>query len=383
MHEYSLTRGGKILVLVLLLPMLACSILGALVPFFIDTPDRNSMFVGILSPVGVIFFGYWLFRVNEKFIVDSYSIRHQARFINRELLLQDIQGYRVDDHYLHLVPFPGRGKKIKVSNWVGNFGDLHDWAASRFPDLDNAPARQSYEAPGLDDDPAAAGKRIMQARTELYILNGLIVILGLLPWLLDGNFWWIPYVLILCLLAAIFMLKRHKGIVQLADVKKSPGPSMLLPALLSCGILYLGARNIHVLQYDHVWTPVIVITLILAGLMYYCGSHLEWKKMPTAVSAGVLLLCFFGGSFALALQLNRITARSAPEYFEAQVINKRISKRKTTTYYLELSPWGPQTSTEEVSVPYDVYDNVNVNERVAVHLYTGGLGIPWYAVTLQ
>ena len=141
MQEYTLTRGGKILVLILLLPMLACSILGCMVPFFVDESDRNSIFVGLVSPFCVIFFGYWLFRVNEKFIVDGYSIRHQARFIKRELLLQNIQGYRLDDHYLHLVPFPGRGKKIKISNWVGNFGALHDWAASRFPDLNQAPAR--------------------------------------------------------------------------------------------------------------------------------------------------------------------------------------------------------------------------------------------------
>jgi hypothetical protein len=47
-----------------------------------------------------------------------------------------------------------------------------------------------------------------------------------------------------------------------------------------------------------------------------------------------------------------------------------------------LSPWGPQTSAEDVSVPGSVYKNVDINGVVIVHLYKGGLDIPWYPVTL-
>lgn len=381
MQEYSLTRGGKILVLVLLIPMLAMSILGCIAPFFVDERDRSFVFLAIASPLCVIFFLYWLFRVNEKFIVDGYSIRHQARFIKRELPLRDIRGYRMDDHYLHLVPFPGKGKKIKISSWVGNFGDLHDWAALRFPDLEQQEV-ESYELPALNNENSTADKRRKQARIEVYALDCIAFILLLSFFLLDADPLWASILLILCLLASILMLRRYKGIVQLEELRKSPHPSMYLPAVVSCAALYLGARDIHVLEYASIWVPAIVTTAILAGLLYYSGSHIEWKKPMTAISAALLLLLFFGGSVGIVLQFNRITGKGTPQYYEAQVSNKRVSKGKGTSYYLELRPWGPQTTTKEISVPFDVYDNVNVNERVAVHLYTGGLGIPWYAVSL-
>jgi hypothetical protein len=59
-----------------------------------------------------------------------------------------------------------------------------------------------------------------------------------------------------------------------------------------------------------------------------------------------------------------------------------MSKGKKTSYYLKLHPWGPRTSAADVSVPYSVYKNVDIDGVVIVHLYKGGLDIPWYQVTL-
>jgi hypothetical protein len=68
------------------------------------------------------------------------------------------------------------------------------------------------------------------------------------------------------------------------------------------------------------------------------------------------------------------------ETYTAAVLEKEISDGKTTTYYLDLTPWGPRTEHEKVSVTHDAFRRANIGDTVEVYLYKGRLNAKWFEV---
>jgi len=56
----------------------------------------------------------------------------------------------------------------------------------------------------------------------------------------------------------------------------------------------------------------------------------------------------------------------------------RISKGKSTSYYITTTPWGRYTQPEEVRVSRSLYQGLQLGDSVNIYLQPGKLGIPWY-----
>jgi len=59
-------------------------------------------------------------------------------------------------------------------------------------------------------------------------------------------------------------------------------------------------------------------------------------------------------------------------------IKALISSGKSTTYYLELTPWGQQKDIEEVSVSKALYNKLEQNDKVNIYYMKGQFDIPWF-----
>lgn len=88
----------------------------------------------------------------------------------------------------------------------------------------------------------------------------------------------------------------------------------------------------------------------------------------------------FGFSFGTIVFINCWYDKSAPDYYNAEVLGKRISSGKSTTYYIELAPWGPQKKNEEVSVNKNLYNDLEVSDGVDIYYKKGLLNIPWLII---
>lgn len=71
---------------------------------------------------------------------------------------------------------------------------------------------------------------------------------------------------------------------------------------------------------------------------------------------------------------------SKPEIYKTIVLDKRVSKGRTETYYLKLSPWEKQKEIKEVSVPKNLYDTLKINDQATIKLKKGKLNIPWFEI---
>jgi hypothetical protein len=86
-------------------------------------------------------------------------------------------------------------------------------------------------------------------------------------------------------------------------------------------------------------------------------------------------------SYAGTYGANCVYDKSEPTIYNAEVIDKRISKgRRHTTYYVKVTPWGHRYDNEEISVSSSHYDEIQVGQTVKIDLKKGLFNIPWYYV---
>lgn len=89
-------------------------------------------------------------------------------------------------------------------------------------------------------------------------------------------------------------------------------------------------------------------------------------------------ICIY--SYAGTYGVNCVYDTSAPEVYEAEVIEKRISRSKTTRYYVRVTPWGHRRDTEELRVSYERYADISEGQTVKIALHRGVFNIPWYRI---
>jgi hypothetical protein len=70
--------------------------------------------------------------------------------------------------------------------------------------------------------------------------------------------------------------------------------------------------------------------------------------------------------------------RSPGISYTATVQNKEISSGKSTTYKLDLSPWGPKAGNNELDVSSATYKQIQTGQTVQLKLKMGALGVRWY-----
>jgi tetratricopeptide (TPR) repeat protein len=94
--------------------------------------------------------------------------------------------------------------------------------------------------------------------------------------------------------------------------------------------------------------------------------------LTIAIFTGLLA---YGGGAVLDTAIDRAPGRS----YTVAVEDKRESSGRSTSYYLDLTPWGDRPA-QEVRVPSRLYRQVGPGATVCVERHPGGLGAPWFEV---
>jgi len=69
---------------------------------------------------------------------------------------------------------------------------------------------------------------------------------------------------------------------------------------------------------------------------------------------------------------------SAGTVFAAPVLGKYAYHGRSSSYHLNLPPWGPRAQPDSVEVSSGTYDALNVGDQVCVTLHPGALNLAWY-----
>jgi low affinity Fe/Cu permease len=374
---FMLSRGWKITMYILLSILMLVFVAIALGPLF-DPSMKKGM--AIFLPVSIIIIGLLVcgfLQVQERVILDDYSIRKESRLINREILLNDIKGFKVDQNQLHVIPYKGKGKVIRVSTYMARVQVLGSMLAARYPDLNLQEVQEVYNEAVEQTGEKDIDRNIKRAKIEAYTLTGITVVLCVASYFYFG---WFHILLFSCVPLAMLLLIRHKGLVQLDTTKDSPLPSVALIPILVVAAQLLGNSTIQLVNYGQVWKLSLCITAALIVMLWLCSKYLNKKKGTYIIAAIVLSCAFVGNGYGLVVSTNCLLDKMNYEYYETVVTDKSVSRGKTTTYHLTLQPWAHQPESEQETVDREVYDATQINDKVGIYYFKGGLNIPWYII---
>jgi hypothetical protein len=128
--------------------------------------------------------------------------------------------------------------------------------------------------------------------------------------------------------------------------------------------------------------PGTVAFAIMLIILFATHNHIiNTDKSKTWIYLSLIVNVFLY-SYAGAYGANCVYDNSEPTVYQAEVVNKRISRgrRGSKSYILKVTPWGHHYDQEEISVTSDQYNGIQTGQTVNIDLKEGLFNIPWFYV---
>jgi hypothetical protein len=286
--------------------------------------------------------------------IDGDMLVMQHAFSTRSVVLADIDGYRVGEKNAFFLVIKNGEKSLKLPHGITRRKELLAWIKEKDEDVDGR--ERAAETEVRLEDSRYGGSReereqnLQKAGKISKICTGAGFVLFFWFFLYPQPYEIVMLLLFVAPLVAIYLTWSFKGMVRLYSKKSSPYPTLFI--LIMFPIMAAGLNAF--MRYD-----------------LYGFSATAWLLL-----AGMIAIYSYG----LLIYTNCHFDRSPAEAWRVAVTDKSESHGKTTTYYLQLSPWGKYAGGKEVKVSRAFYQAVGTQDSVGVLLNKGKWGIPWYRV---
>jgi hypothetical protein len=334
---------------------------------------------GVFSLAGFYLLAVAVFyRITLQF--DSIEVFEIYR--RRQLQRGDIEGrshqaYGYSMSAWVLVPKPGFGGKIKLSTLLKTDKDYLSWIRS-LPDLD---LKKQKEAEQERREAVAAlhARGITEAtlRRAATVLNWSTYGFGFAGFFLSSVPPVLTWLLILLPWVAIFLVAKFTPFYRFGGPRNGPLPDLTM-ALIGPGFFLMLSSLQHVapVAWEAALSLAVLGSVLLTGAAFWSDPYL---KTRLGLSALLLALgCSYG--YGAGMQVNVLLDRSAPQTFAVAVQSKRVNHGKSTTYHLQLAPWGPHADGQDILVSSNFYARTKSGDRICMELRPGALNVAWSQV---
>ncbi len=387
MIEYRIAKGWRIFSALLAAAILIGGLLFIVHSF--DTGPAPGSKTALLV-LGIVFLPVALFLFAEttvtRLMIDEYSMTLKRAFSTRSIPLKDIEGFvRGEKDSLYIKSGDG-GRPIRIPPNIERRTELMEWLKERYPDL-NVVEYEKETSNILEND--QFGDTIEQREANLKMARKTAGILSVVSVAL--LFWSIVYpqpfdtLMILVLIspfAGIYAVWYFKGLLRLSARKGSAYPSALYLFVLAVFAVFANVMRGYDLYLfpSAAWRILILLSVGMSVIVIMAGKKaLAAEKRPPLAWLLIFLLAGVY-SFGLLVFSNCFYDRSIPQEWRVQITGKHISHGKSTTYSLELSPWGRFDDGKRVTVTKSFYYSVETNDSLSVFLRQGKWDIPWYRI---
>jgi hypothetical protein len=320
--------------------------------------------------------------IKSKIIVSGDSISRVNIFKTTQLAIADIKGVRVGQKSI-FIESKTSAPKITIANYsdYADSDELTAWLKANFTDLNAEEYKDELQEILNDTSLGFTEEERQQQLTKAktiaiaYSIGGVVVaVAGILK-----DIEALTLVTLLYPLLGIVIIATSKGLIKLISKKGSPYYHVLIGVEFpSVMLLIKSISDFHILQTANLWLPAI-LTGVIFGLAIKFADRTH-NSIP--IGSQIFILVLVGGMFGFGsiLKINYYYDQSPETVYRATVLSHSISHGKSTTYYLSLSPWGPQIKESQISVSRHRYYQDSIGSTVSLHVKQGLLNIPWYTV---
>ncbi|PWG05190.1 hypothetical protein [Polaribacter aquimarinus] len=392
MGTYSYSKGFKIGITVFLILLIGVFIALIFMPFYDEKTSVNSIY--IITPISIFlillcFLGIRDLYVSKVIITKSFISAKNVLF-NRKLRIEEISGYKKVEYYILIYPKSRFKKRIKISDYISDGGEILFWLQDNFVDLtlkveqkeEKEFYRNSEFGISVHEKEGVLNKATKTAKwIKIVSISMTLLMLFLTKYFKNEYF---VYVLVFIPLLIIFIVISFKGIIKYEEKKedeKTIYPSVLWGFLAPIfGLLLYVMFAINVLKYNAVWEVLAYSTILVFFLCVYGSKE---YKLENAKTIGTFISLFVFStmySFSVIIIFNVFFDTSETSLHQAPILEKRISKGKTTNYYFKLNHSNISDEAREFDVSKFIYNSKNIGDSVHIFVNQGKLNIPYYKI---
>jgi hypothetical protein len=348
------------------------------VQFSQKSPEGGPPVVIALLPLaGCIYFLTVVMR--SRLLIDKTHLEVRGPFSERYAELSDVEGFRTistrNGSFWRL--FLKNGASITIQKWF-DCDELREWF-KQIDDLDErdrtAMLDEIKEAQTLGLTPDERMNALKQAGHMNLVVSSAAIAAAFAFFFSEG----IAHiaaavVLTLTPVMVLFLLNSDPLLYAIGKPKRDPRTDLTIAVLASGFGLVLGGVSVHFASYKPLleWGALVLTLFVFA---FWTGA----KKSPNTQSL-FLILVIYGAMYAFGLVIvaDTLLDRSQPSTFATTVVGEHVVHGKSTTYYLDLAPWGPYDRENKMSVGHREYSSAQIGEAVCLSLHSGYLHAPWY-----
>jgi hypothetical protein len=388
MKEYKIAKGWAIFIWVMAPVLIGLFGLLGVMPFIAD--EINMTLVFILTPILIGMLTLMIFGLIDvykgRLIIKEDRLVSIGVFKSKNLKLDEIKGYTVNEQYIFVEPNNKEKKRIKISQYFGGYNEILLWLSENYLDL-NIVNEQVEEQEILNDENIGWSKEIRKEK-----LSNARRISKTINWLGVLSFAWTlfypkpyDYALLSALIipiVALIAVKLSKGLIRIDKKDGSAYPSTIYAFIFpSLGLMLRSFLDYDIFDYSNVWIKAVLVTVVFLFILLFNQKEITFKKKQDYLTVSSLIMFLFAYGFGAIIYLNCNLDKSEPQHYTATILDKRISSGKHTSYYLKLTAWGQQKEIDEVSVGKGLYNRVEIDNEINIYFRNGKLEIPWFIVT--
>lgn len=321
------------------------------------------------------------YAVRSRIIVDGSRITVRTAFGEKSADRGEIIGFRTlrsrNRTYKQLYLRDGRSP-IAISQSFSTDDDFRAWFA-QIPDLDERDKQKLLDQISNDQELGATPEERLAALATAKTINVFTIIVEASA---AAALIWAPapfrlaaaIVLALAPPFAIFMVQRSPLLYALFKPKADPRVDLAFLILISGFGLAFSSTGVHFVSTQSILEIAGSIAAVLTAALYLTARNSF--TVPGTVIAFLVVSGFYG--YGLTSVADTLADPSTPQPYAAQVVGKHISRGRSTSYYLDLAPWGPIQTPNRLSVPSAIYRKTVQGDQVCLELHPGTLHVEWY-----
>jgi hypothetical protein len=373
-HEYRI-RGARAIPVLLSLVIIALLLLG----FFMQGAGVATLVVlGVLAPI----FGFllWYF-LRSRLILEGTRLTVIGVFETRVLDQSEIDGIRT---------FPARygsyralclkrgGRPVKYTEYSIDSA-FREWLA-HIPNLDERDRKDALAKISEDQDLGATPEERLQAlprAKRLFIAACVIAVAAAVGYNLAPSQWrpWCFAVLAITVLYACFLLYRSPVLYAMGKRRADPRVDVSVLLLIAGFGLVIRGAGLNYVSTTSLLQDGAVAAGILLVVLFRPASKSGQPGRALFLLCILALLCGWG----LVTGADTVADPLRLQSYGVTVTGKHISRgSRSTTYYLQLQPWGPYSRENSMTVSSSRYNHTSEGDTVCIALHTGYLHAAWY-----
>ncbi len=332
-----------------------------------------------LLPLG---FGAYLMALalRSRVVVDGTRIEVRTPFGEKTVDASEVEGYRDistrNGSFWRLQLKEGRGA-FTIQKWFDS-PELRAWM-QQITDLDERDRKaildEIEQNPELGATPEERLSALKQAKVWNIGLATLAIAAAVCRLLPEGPLF-LPALFVLALipLAILYLLHRSPLLFVLTKPKRDPRSDFTI-AFIAAGVgLCLGNIGVNFVLLSSLFPAIVLVSLATC-----VGFFLVARNTSSGRGAWIVIVMLSGSyGYGLVTSADTLPDHAKPERYSASIVGKHTTSGRSTSYYLDLVPWGPIPDENRLGVSKSLYDAAVVGDLTCLELHQGYLHAPWY-----